>query len=102
MGLVSLQGRVLWRRDLAATSRLTGMGWCRYARDGRTIYGYAIDRDGRRGIWAITASGGPARLVVAGGDAALDLFGPFAVGRDRLYLTVAEYESDIWVARLRW
>lgn len=25
-----------------------------------------------------------------------------SVGRDRLYLTVSEYESDIWMARLRW
>jgi hypothetical protein len=24
------------------------------------------------------------------------------VGRDRLYLTVSDYESDIWVAKLRW
>ena len=29
LGLVSPQGRVLWRRDLAATSRFTGMHWCR-------------------------------------------------------------------------
>jgi hypothetical protein len=45
---------------------------------------------------------GEAHLVVAAGDPALDLFGPLAVGPDRLYITVSEYESDIWVAKLRW
>ncbi len=25
-----------------------------------------------------------------------------SVGRDRLYLTVAEFESDVWVAKLRY
>ena len=27
---------------------------------------------------------------------------PPGVGPDRLYLTVSQYESDIWVATLRW
>jgi len=40
--------------------------------------------------------------VMASDDPALDLFGPLAVGRDRLYATLSEYESDIWVARLRY
>jgi hypothetical protein len=26
----------------------------------------------------------------------------FSVGPDRVYLTVSEFESDIWVAKLRW
>jgi hypothetical protein len=38
-------------------------------------------------------------LAVAGD---LGLIEGFSVGRDRLYLNISEYESDIWVATLRW
>jgi hypothetical protein len=50
------------------------------------------------------ATGGPARLVIAFDDPAIVAAGgvSISVGPDRLYLTVAQYESDIWVARLRW
>ncbi len=48
------------------------------------------------------AAGGAPRLVVAFDDPALVAFGVLSVGPDRLYLTVSEYESDIWVANLRW
>jgi hypothetical protein len=59
--------------------------------------------DGRRGVWAIPAAGGAPRLVIAFDDQALTaLFGSFSVGPDRLYLTVSEFESDIWVAKLRY
>ena len=102
LGMVSLQGRVLWRRDLSATSRLAAMEWCRFSRGGDTIYCTATHSDGRRGVWAVPVSGGVARLVVASDDPALDLTGDVAVGPAHLYLTVSEYESDIWVAKLRW
>ncbi len=74
----------------------------KYSRDGRTIYIVATHQDGRRGVWAIPATGGPARLVVASDDPAVTAQWHISVGRDRLYLTVAEYESDIWVAKLSW
>ncbi len=50
------------------------------------------------------AAGGPARLVIAFDDPALIASGGglISVGPDRLYLTVSEYESDIWVAKLKW
>ncbi len=101
--LVSPQGRELWRRDLAATYglKLTS-GISRYSRDGRTIYVAGDHRDGRRGVWAIPVAGGTPRLVVAFDDPALaNRLGFLSVGPDRLYLTVAQYESDIWVANLR-
>ena len=101
---VSPQGRTLWRRDLAATYGLTLAGTrSRYSRDGRTIYGAGVHRDGRRGVWAIPVRGGAPRLVVAFDDPALNNpYGFLSVGPDRLYLTVAEYESDIWVAKLNY
>jgi Tol biopolymer transport system component/tRNA A-37 threonylcarbamoyl transferase component Bud32 len=104
--LVSPDGRVLWRYDLAAANGLEGTGvsssYACYSRDGHTIYLPATHRDGRQGIWAIPASGGPARLIVAADDSAVVLMGALSVGPDRLYVTVSEYESDIWVAKLRW
>jgi serine/threonine-protein kinase len=105
--LVSPDGRVLRRYDLAAANGLepgadvSSLYAC-YSRDGHTIYLPATHRDGRRGVWAVPASGGPARLVVAADDPAVALMGALSVGPDRLYVTVAEYESDIWVAKLRW
>ncbi|MEK7668299.1 MAG: hypothetical protein AAB409_06595 [Gemmatimonadota bacterium] len=42
------------------------------------------------------------RLVAAFDDPALVSFNAISVGPDELYLTVAQYESDIWVANLRW
>ena len=60
-------------------------------------------RDALRGIWAYPTSGGAPRLVVADDDPALSLLWVgHSAGPDRLYLTVSELESDIWVANLRW
>ena len=43
-----------------------------------------------------------ARLAVAFDDPAVAGSWWLSVGPDRLYLTVSEYDSDIWVATLRW
>ena len=99
--LVSPQTGQVVRSDMAAGNRLSRLGELRYSRDGRTIYASALRQDGRQGIWAIPVSGGPARLVVAFDDPAVTAES-FSVGPDRVYLTVSEFESDIWVAKLRW
>ena len=101
---VSRDGRVLWTHDLAAVNGLSGQGSARFSRDGRTMYFGATHRDGRAGIWAMPATGGPARLVIAFDDPSLAAAagGFISVGPDRLYLTVSQYESDVWVANLRW
>ena len=104
---VSPKGRVLWRRNLVPASGLAGYGTAGYARDGRTIYVWGDHRDGRRGVWAIPVAGGPPRLVIVWDDPTLTVPGlvnPLRpdVGANRLYLTVSQYESDIWVANLRW
>jgi Tol biopolymer transport system component/DNA-binding SARP family transcriptional activator len=96
---VSWAGRVLWRHEVP-------FSWfevAQYSRDGKTLYFDALHRDGREGIWAIDEGGrGAARLVVAFDDPALHGTPWISVGPDRLYLSVAEYESDIWVATLRY
>jgi Tol biopolymer transport system component len=101
--LISPQGRALWRRDLAATTQLSAIfPSLRLSPDGRTIYLPANHRDGRRGIWAIRLAGGDSRLVVRNDDPNLINMQFHAVGRDRLYVTIAQPESDIWVMNLRW
>jgi Tol biopolymer transport system component len=89
--------------NLLTTNQLRPIvGTPRYSRDGRTIYYFATDQSDRRGVWALPVAGGRARLVVAFDDSALTAVGGLSVGPDRLYLSVSEYESDIWVAKLRW
>ncbi len=99
--LVSPQKHVLWRRNIA-TTRLVPAQFMKYSRDGRMIYTVGRHRDGREGLWAIPTSGGEARLVVAANDPTLTFFGQLGVGRDRIYGAVSEYESDIWLAKLKW
>jgi hypothetical protein len=105
--LRSRDGRVVWRRDLTATAGLTVLPnrfpFARqYSRDGGTIYLMAAHRDGRRGIWAVPVAGAPPRLVVAFDDPAIAWTDCLSVGPDALYLTVTQFESDIWVAKLRY
>ncbi len=98
--ILSLQGHVTRQWDLAELG-VVGRGLTRVSRDGRTFYVVADHRDGRRGLWAVPMSGGPPRLIVASDAAAMDLVSePFGLTRDRVYLAVSEYESDIWVAKL--
>jgi len=105
---ISRQGRVLRRRNLIPAGGFAGYGAPTYSRDGRTIYVFGWHADHRTGIWAIPVAGGSARLVVNFDDPNLTVpgvtFEPARadVGRDRLYLTVSDYESDIWVAKLKY
>jgi Tol biopolymer transport system component len=102
--LVSSRGGRVQRRGLLASHGLRRLpiGLERFSRDGRVFYTAAAHRDGRRGIWAVPVMGGPAKLVIAYDDPALTSLGVMSVGPGRLYLTVSEYESDIWVARLKY
>ncbi|MFC1639445.1 protein kinase [Gemmatimonadota bacterium] len=93
--LVSPEGDVLRRYDVStALPRVNGP---KFSGDGSTIYMHGIQEDGAEGIWAFSTQGGEPNLVVAYDH--VDLAGTprFSVGPDRLYLTVRESESDIWV-----
>ena len=101
--IVSPTGQVVGRRDLQATYRLRGQGYPgKFSPDAATFYLFATHEDGRRGIWAIPWRGGTPRLVVSDDDPARALIGAVSVGPDQLYVTVSEYESDIWVMHLRY
>jgi Tol biopolymer transport system component/tRNA A-37 threonylcarbamoyl transferase component Bud32 len=108
LALISMQGRVIWRHHVAGADPPLRIGlgywdWPKYSPDGRVVYVWGIHRGGRQGVWALADAGlGAARLVIAAEPAPI-LPGPYlSVGRDRLYLTVPEYESDIWVAKLKY
>jgi len=101
--VVSPTGRVLWRRDVLAAYHLRVPAYPGpVSRDRATFYIIASHEDGRRGIWAIPLRGGTPRLVVDADDPALAVLPAISVGPDQLYVTVSEYESDIWVMNLRY
>jgi dipeptidyl aminopeptidase/acylaminoacyl peptidase len=101
--VVSPKGRVVGRHDLLASHRLRALNFPgRFSRDGATFYINATHEDGRRGIWAVPLRGGTPRLAVSDDDPARTVYGAISIGPDQLYLTVSEYESDIWVMNLRY
>jgi Tol biopolymer transport system component len=73
-----------------------------FSRDGSRIYFRATHEDGSDGLWWIPTSGGAATKVVAFDDPAVTVVGSPTVGQEHVYLTIAEYESDIWVMDLEW
>ncbi len=78
------------------------LGAFRFSRDRSRIYYVATHEDGSEGVWWIPANGGDATKVVAFDDPSLTAFGNLTLGPENLYLTIAEYESDIWVMDLEW
>ena len=99
---VSVENGHTVRSDLFTRNHLRPLSIPHFSRDGTTVYSFATDQTGRRGVWAIPVAGGPARLVVAFDEPSLDAVAGLSVSRDQLYLAVGEYQSDIWVARLRY
>jgi serine/threonine-protein kinase len=100
---VSRDGRVLARYD-SSTVGLQRISGPEFSPDGSKIYLMATDHDGSQGIWWISAGGGEATKVVVLDDPSLSEFWGwgFTVGREHLYLTIAEYQSDIWVMDLEY
>ena len=98
---VSRDGKVLSRYD-ASRAGLHGFPAPQFSADGSRIYFTAAHEDGSRGVWWIPAEGGDPTKIVAFDDPSLTVPGFFSVGPEHLYLTIAEYESDIWVMDLEW
>jgi serine/threonine-protein kinase len=99
---VSRDGEVLSRYD-PWTAGQQVLGTFRFSPDGSRIYFLGAHEDGSRGVWWIPANGGDATQVVAFDDPSVAVLEGFlTVGPENLYLTVAEYESDIWVMDLDW
>ena len=70
--------------------------------DGRTIYFKSYDADGRASFWSIPAAGGAPRLLVRLGDAMRPSNRtPFDTDGKKLYFTLDERQSDVWVVDVR-
>jgi Tol biopolymer transport system component len=54
------------------------------------------------GVWSFPVTGGEATQLVAFDDPSLSVFNMLTVGPDRFYLTISEYESDIYVMDLEY
>jgi Tol biopolymer transport system component/DNA-binding SARP family transcriptional activator len=97
---VSRDGEVYARR--AKPAGMVGAYNPQFSPDGSRIYTVATEEDGSEGVWWIPANGGDATKVVAFDDPSLTVPGYLTVGPEHLYLTIAEYESDIWVMDLEY
>jgi Tol biopolymer transport system component len=96
--VVSPDGTIQWRYDLAAAGLTLPTVHQMFSEDGATIYAAGRRDDGVEGVWAIPVQGGQPRLVVAYDDTELVASRWLSLGPDRLYLTVQQAELDIWVA----
>jgi hypothetical protein len=99
--MVSRAGAVRWRRDLKPTG-LSDIGQGVLSTDGETLYVRGT-RGEVAGVWAVPLAGGAPRLLVPFSDPTLQVEsypGTINVAGSRLYLTVGEFESDIWVMDL--
>jgi TolB protein len=99
MWLITLDGQ---RQELIDLGELlTGFGPT-WSPDGTFIRFQGVSVDGTTGVYEVPAEGGPVRLLVRFDDPTR-VSGPLfqSVGPgNMLYLTLSEYESDIWVADL--
>jgi serine/threonine-protein kinase len=98
---VSRDGQVLARYDLA-TLGLRSFHHVEFSSDGSRVYGVGTDQDNAQGIYWVPAVGGRATKVVALDDPSVSRFGYLSVGPEHLFITLSEYESDIWVMDLEW
>lgn len=75
------------------------------SREGEVLWRYDRSNAGlqsvSRGVWWTPATGGDATQVASFDDPAMTVYGGLTVGPEHLYLTIVEYESDIWVMDLR-
>jgi Tol biopolymer transport system component len=101
--IISADGRD--DRVLVAHRPTSGQPLPQYAiwsRDGGTIYFKAADEENKASIWAVPAAGGTPRLLVRFDDPSRpSLRREFASDGVRFYFTIAQDESDIWVAEVR-
>ncbi len=98
---VSMDGEILSRKD-ASPVTVSYFSTPVFSPDGSRLYLSGTHEDGSRGIWWVPADGGEATMVVAFDDPSLVVFSQLTVGPEAFYLTIAEYESDIWVMDLDW
>ena len=66
--------------------------------DGHTIYFKSRDARGTASFWSVPAAGGPSRLLLKFDDPLRPSYRPtWAPGRKRIYFTIEDRQSDVWV-----
>jgi len=80
---------------------MTYMAAPHYSWDGSTIYVLGTNQQGAQGVWSVATGGGDPTLVVEL-DPSQDWFDELTIGREHIYLTLVDYQGDIWVADLEW
>jgi TolB protein len=103
IGIVSLDGeeRLLleWQAVGLRGSVFLIPDW---SADDRFIYFSATDSTGAAGLYSVPTAGGTPRQVVRFDDPSLSVLPQIVVRNQKVYLSVAEYESDIWAMDLEW
>ncbi len=100
IGVVTLTGEDTQILDGAAAD-FVGVSKPDWSLDGRSIYFSALRTDGSQGLYSVPPAGGEPRLLVRYDDSAKQVFiWGFSVGDGKVYLTVSEFESDIYVMDL--
>jgi Tol biopolymer transport system component len=91
--------RVLYDASGADKARPVAIRW---APDGKTVYMKTFDANGQAGLWAVGLGGGAPRQLVRFDEPLRPTRRPeFAVDASRLYFTLAQSESDVWVMAIR-
>jgi serine/threonine-protein kinase len=72
-----------------------------WSRDGRTLYLKTHDSDGHPEFWTVDVAGGVPRLLVRLGPHQESARRDFAVDETRLYFTLENRQSDVYVAELQ-
>ena len=89
--------RVLYDGTDSASGRANPVA-IRWSPDGRTVYMKTFDARGEAALWALDVNGGAPRLLVRFDEPLRPTRRPeFATDGKRLYFTLAQSESDVWV-----
>jgi len=78
-----------------------GYNYPAWSSDSRTVYYKAEDQEGRLSFRSVPVSGGEPKLLVQFDDPSRMSFRPeFTTDGRRLFFTLTEPESDVWVMEL--
>ena len=91
--------RILYGANDTTSARPVAIRW---SPDGRTVYMKTFDARGQAALWALGVDGGAPRLLVRFDEPLRPTRRPeFAADTRRLYFTLAQSESDVWVLEVR-
>jgi len=91
--------RILYPANDTTSARPVAIRW---SPDGRTVYMKTFDARGQAALWALGVDGGAPRLLVRFDEPLRPTRRPeFAADTRRLYFTLAQSESDVWVMEVR-